>query len=576
MTISAFRGFTPIHPPCLFVSPIDKSIIYPSSRYVIVESQNGTQNFLSGPENLITCMDVSPKGRMIAAGEAGVRSDVIVWRYSDRSELFRFSEHDNGVLCLAFSQDERLLATYGKEGRLIIWDMASGNIVTHRAFKRADAAKWGGRVPDVKNRPTKTFYLATAGPDGVALHVVDPQGGTITSEILPMGKYNRAVSSLAFTTEHLICGTNSSDFLIFELHSKTLVKVYSAGKNGITDIYTAPDGGVLATTGDGKIFAVNELGAQEVFSCDHPISAIYNTHFLTRDGYLFSNQGGEIWQSHTVPVSSIDCCGTVAASAGSDRTIKIWDNRNLQCKLSFDSAFRSKPTCVSLSTHLLVAGFENGALGGFDFTTGERLFDIQHCHHTAVTAVEIAPPRRFFATGGSDAAVRIWDVKTRAMLTHFKNHTMEVTSLHFVPAATHLYTSSADMSACLFDIGSEKIIDRITAFDSHVTDLDTDNTGDYLVAVTQDGHVEKFCVSQSNQPLSTAKTHETTSMAVSPNAERFAVGHVDGKVSIWDFGSMRKLEETVVFSQAVSDIRFFADNRVMTSAVDGGIAILSV
>ena len=109
-----------------------------------------------------------------------------------------------------------------------------------------------------------------------------------------------------------------------------------------------------------------------------------------------------------------------------------------------------------------------------------------------------------------------------------------------------------------------------------MTDIDTDNTGDYLIAVTQDGHVEKFCVSQSNQPLSSAKTKETTSMAVSPNAERFAIGHVDGKVSIWDFSSMRKIDETIVFSQSVSDVRFFADNRVMASAIDGGIAILSV
>ena len=513
---------------------------------------------------------------MIAAGEEGARSDVIVWKYSDRSQLFRFSEHDNGVLCLSFSQDERLLATYGKEGRLIIWDMASGNIVTHRAFKRADAVKWGGRVPDVKGRPTKTFYLATSGPDGVALHVVDPQGGTITSEFLPMGKYNRAITSFSFTSEHLICGTSSSDFFVFELHCKTFVKVYSGGRNGITDIYTASDGGILASTGDGKIFAVNESGSQEVFSCDHPIAGIYDSHILTKDGYLISNRGSEIWQCHTDPISSIDCCGKYAVSAGADRTIKVWDNGDLHCTLSFDSGLKSKPICVSLSAHLLVSGFEKGTLGGFDFTTGEKLFDIQHCHHTSVTSVEIAPPRRFFATGGADSAVRIWDVKTRAMLTHFKNHTMEVTSLHFVPSSTHLYSSSADMSVCLFDITAEKIIDRITSFGSHVADIDTDSSGDYLVAVTQDGHVEKFCVSQSNQPLETAKTSEATCIAVAPKAQKFAVGHVNGSVSIWEFGSMRKATETKTFSEQVSDIRFFADDRVMASAADGGLALLSV
>ncbi|OHT14288.1 hypothetical protein TRFO_15470 [Tritrichomonas foetus] len=573
MSLCAFRGFTPIHPPCLFINPIDRSIIYPSSRYVVVESPNGSQQFLREHDTNITAMDISPKGRMIAAGEEGIRSDVVVWRYSDRSLLFRFSEHDNGILCLAFSQDERLLATYGEEGRLVIWDMASGNIVTHRSIKKAVSMKWGGRVPDVKGGPTKTFYLATSGPDGVQLHIVDPQG-TIQSEFLPMGKYTRSITSFAFTPEYLICGTLSSDFLIFELHSKTLVKVFSGGRNGITDIYTAPDGGILAGTGDGKILAVTELSAQEIFDCGHPVAGVYDTHVLTKDGYLFSNQGGEIWQSHSVPVYSIDCCGNVAVSAGSDRTIKVWDNRNMNCTLSFDSNFRSKPTCVSLSTHLLVAGCENGALGGFDFTTGERLFEILHCHHTAVNAVEIAPTRRFFATGGADFAVRIWDVRTREMLTHFKNHTMGVTSVKFLPTATHLYSSSEDMSVCLFDIAAEKMIDRLTGFDSHVTDVDV--TGDYMLAVTQDGHIEKFCVSESNKPLNNVKTNETTSMSISPDGSKFAIGHVNGNVSIWDFDSFRKISDTNVHSHEVSDVRFFANNRVMVSGINGSIGVLSV
>lgn len=574
MSLSAFRGFTPIHPPCVFVSPIDRSIIYPSSRYVVVENSNGSQEFLLGPDSNITCMDVSPKGRIIAAGEEGIRSDVIVWKYSDRSKLFTFSEHDNGILCLGFSQDERMLATYGEEGRLIIWDMATGNIITHKAFKKAQTLKWGGRVPDVKNRPTKTFYLATSGPDGVALHVVDPQGGTIQSELLPMGKYNRYVSAFAFTAEHLICGTSSSDFLVFELHSKTLVNVFSAGRNGITDIYTAADGGILASTGDGKVFSVTESAAQEIYNCGHPIAGIFDDHILTADGYLYSSKKGEVWQSHTVPVMSIDCCGSVAVSAGTDQTIKVWDNKNLRCKLSFDSNLRSKPSCVSLSPHLLICGFDNGALGGFDFTTGEKLFDILHCHHSAVSACEIASTRRFFATGGKDAAVRIWDVRTRNMLTHLKNHTMEVTSLRFEPQATHLYSCSADMSVCLYDIAAEKLIDRLTGFDSHVTDIDI--TGDYLLAVTQDGHIEKFCVSQSNQSIGTVKSVETTCMSISPNGMKFAIGHVNGNVSLWDFDSMRKISDTPTFSHDVSDIRFFEDDRVMVSCSNGNLAILSV
>ena len=156
--ISSFRGFIPINAPCLFISPIDSSVI---------SLCQGRRNWVS-----IWCTIFSwrmwwnhhmsrhvDKGRMIAAGQSGYRSDVIVWRYSNKSILFRFSKHDGGILCLAFSQDERLLATYGNEGRLIIWDMATGNIVTHHKNKPIETIKWTATFNILKTGLHRHFNL---------------------------------------------------------------------------------------------------------------------------------------------------------------------------------------------------------------------------------------------------------------------------------------------------------------------------------------------------------------------------------------------------------------------------------
>jgi WD40 repeat protein len=66
-----------------------------------------------------------------------VRSDLLVWRYADRSLLLRLFEHDGGILCLAFSQDRRLLATHGEDGRVTVWDMVTGNTATHIPMRPA-------------------------------------------------------------------------------------------------------------------------------------------------------------------------------------------------------------------------------------------------------------------------------------------------------------------------------------------------------------------------------------------------------------------------------------------------------
>jgi WD40 repeat protein len=219
-------------------------------------------------------------------------------------------------------------------------------------------------------------------------------------------------------------------------------------------------------------------------------------------------------------------------------------------------------------------GCDTGVLGGFDFTTGEKLFEILQCHHSAVSALEIAATRRFFASGGKDAAVRIWDVRTRELMTHFKAHSMAVTSLSFVPNAQFLYSASADKSVCLYDLKEEKMIERMTQFESHVTDLEV--TGDSLITATQDGHLSEFCISQGTKPLKKVRGEETTFMSVSPDGSKFVVGHVSGAVSLWDRGSFKKIETITVHGHSVSDIRFYADDRVMTSGSDGGISVIEV
>jgi WD40 repeat protein len=151
---------------------------------------------------------------------------------------------------------------------------------------------------------------------------------------------------------------------------------------------------------------------------------------------------------------------------------------------------------------------------------------------------------------------------------------MEITSLQFVPSAQFLYSASADKSICLFDIRAEKMTERMTQFESHVVDLDVAN--DFLITATQDGHIQQFAISQGTNALKSIKTNEATSLAVSLDKKKFAVGHVDGSVSVWDVDTFKKIDAIAVHSHSVSDVRFFTNDKVMSSGVDGGLSILTV
>ena len=93
------------------------------------------QVFLRGHDDDVSTVAVSPSGYLIASGQIGEHADVLVWACDPETFkwtlLYRFSEHDEGIECMSFSHDDRLLATCGSltDNKMIIWDIKTGGIV---------------------------------------------------------------------------------------------------------------------------------------------------------------------------------------------------------------------------------------------------------------------------------------------------------------------------------------------------------------------------------------------------------------------------------------------------------------
>ena len=61
------------------------------------------QYFLRGHDGQITCIALSHAGGLIASGQSGDNSDILLWDYESKKAIFRLSEHDYAVGCLEFS-----------------------------------------------------------------------------------------------------------------------------------------------------------------------------------------------------------------------------------------------------------------------------------------------------------------------------------------------------------------------------------------------------------------------------------------------------------------------------------------
>ena len=71
------------------------------------------------PEKVVHDIQVSANGRWLAAGTGN--REAIIWDLATGAELHRVVGHSASVRSVAFSPDNRTLATGGSDGRITLW-----------------------------------------------------------------------------------------------------------------------------------------------------------------------------------------------------------------------------------------------------------------------------------------------------------------------------------------------------------------------------------------------------------------------------------------------------------------------
>jgi len=83
--------------------------------WAVLQDDPTKQVQLRGHDDEVTAFAMCPNGSMLATGQKGKNSDVVIWDTQQLSQKFRFQEHDIEVCALGFSADSKLLASVGNE-----------------------------------------------------------------------------------------------------------------------------------------------------------------------------------------------------------------------------------------------------------------------------------------------------------------------------------------------------------------------------------------------------------------------------------------------------------------------------
>ena len=622
-------GFAGDVPQTLFQHPNGRELVYAAGGCVVAcdKQDPHQQTFFRGHDDNVSCLALSSSGRFVASGQRGKSSDVIVWDYEARSSIFRCEEHDAGVASVAFTHDEKLLATLGAEGdtSLVLWDMASGQIVSSANVPGSDSATcvaWGGFLKDVKKRPTSSYVLATCGQAMVVIYTLDPFTGTVTQQKCRVtGARVREYTSIAFSDDGdwLFCGSTSGDFSCFSVSGAAMVSLTPVCSGGVYSIFcsTPPSGPqddedytplvVTAGGGDGTLTEFRTANASskgfvDTWRC-HFAGGVSSIAVHERSAELFvgttkglvafctpgTDAPAQVWaESHFGSITAVAFYKDISdqfATVSTDGTLRIWDLNDYHvywwCSVPGAREAGLRATSLVWSIGCLISGWNDGKIRchsiDTDAGTRECLWMIDDAHVGGVSALVMSGSEKFFVSGGEDGSLRLWDIKSRELVSNLKQHSLRITSIALADDHVHAITASRDRCINVWDLRDEKLMSYkqqrmggINAVALHPNQRIVLSAGQEKKVTYWDVTSRTAAPSESIKMLNPAHDGEVNVLRVASGGALFATGGADQLVKLWDYESGQLLADGVGHSGTVNDLAFSPDGKQMVSVGNEG------
>jgi WD40 repeat protein/transcriptional regulator with XRE-family HTH domain len=481
---------------------------------------------------------ISARGTFWAAGSS--RGEVRVWRLPDHTLHLAWQAHADTVeRALAFSPDERLLATGSWDGTIKLWEVESGALLW--TGWQTDLVESLAFAPDGQR-------IASCGDDAT-IRLWDATSGANVQTIAAQG----TLYAVAWSSDgtHLASSCFDGRIQVWELRARqpaTCVQTLEGHTNWVLGLAFAPDGAQLASASwDGTVRLWDVASGR----CLHTLE-------------------GHTDRVYTVAWSPD---GRTVASAGFDHTIWLWDAEPGRYRMALPG--HSAPVysiAFTPDNRLLLSGSEDRTMRVWEVESGHCM-RIMQGYAAALYDVAWSPDGQRLASVGTDMLVTLWEVAAETVHRTLRGHRWVVHGVAWSPDGRLLASVGWDNTLRLWnpDTGAGVQI---------LQDPDYSDTVFYSVAWSPDGqllacgsymHGVQVWVMTARSRRWVGRAHLTfvRCVAWSQDGSRLASCGDDGTICLWRATDGMLLQTLQEHSARVATVAWSPDGAWLASGGEG-------
>jgi len=445
-------------------------------------------------------------------------------------------------------------------------------------------------VRDIKRRETGEYQFAGCGAGKLSMWHLDAQRGELTSHpITASGKQVREFVCMAFTPdfEYLFAGTMTGDIAIVLMKNRVIQSWVAVCTGGVLSMAILPSSQttrVVVGGGDGTVtllvghepLAVREdkqirldgaLASMSMSSDGTEVMAVSiggtSYQIKTRDlavklhNQVSPGENYDIAYPGSISDMFLTCCA--------DGLVTLWDANDYSARIRCPVKTGAHPVCVAASEDIIVTGCSDGRLLSYDFAQGQNLWQIDNAHKGGATTVKIASNVRFVVSAGVDGELRIWELKTRDMIAHMKEHVSRVNELLLFPNDQYAISASRDRCLLTWDLRAEKRLTQHREKHGGINCLAVATNQTSVITAGQEKTLTYWDLRMADPVRSVDLDEEINTVAISPDDRYLVTGGIGQTVKVYDIGTSLEKSMGVGHSRAVQKLQFSPDGKQVVS-----------